>query len=34
MESQSLKAATEVTCLAPQFLVDDLSEAIGYYCDR
>jgi uncharacterized glyoxalase superfamily protein PhnB len=34
MKSPSLKAVTEVTCLAPQFLVDDLSEAIGYYCDR
>src|SRR5215813_10640903 len=34
MKSQSLKAVTEVTCLAPQFLVDDLSEAIGYYSDR
>src|SRR5215813_15484555 len=34
MKSQSLKAVTEVTCLAPQFLVDDLSVAIAYYGDR
>src|SRR5262245_57465203 len=34
MKSPSLKAVTEVTCLAPQFLVDDLSEAIGYYRDQ
>jgi catechol 2,3-dioxygenase-like lactoylglutathione lyase family enzyme len=34
MKRPSLKAVTEVTCLAPQFLVDDLSEAIGYYRDR
>ena len=34
MKSPSLKAVTEVTCLAPQFLVDDLSEAMSYYRDR
>ena len=34
MKSPSLKAVTEVTSLAPQFLVNDLSEAIGYYRDR
>ena len=34
MKSPSLEAVTEITCLAPQFLVDDLSEAIGYYRDR
>ena len=34
MKSPSLKAVTEITCLAPQFLVNDLSEAIGYYRDR
>jgi hypothetical protein len=31
MKSPSLKAVTEITSLAPQFLVDDLSEAIVYY---
>ena len=34
MKSPSLKAVTEITCLAPQFLVNDLSAAIGYYRDR
>jgi hypothetical protein len=34
MKSPLLKAVTEVISLAPQFLVDDLSEAIGYYRDR
>jgi len=34
MKSPSLKAVTEVICLAPQFLVDDLSEAIVYYRDQ
>ena len=34
MEIPSVKAATEVTCLAPQFLVDDLPAAIAYYRDR
>lgn len=34
MKSPSLKAVTEVTCLAQQFLVDDLSEAMRYYRDR
>ena len=35
MKSSSVKAVTiEVACLAPQFLVDDLSEAIAYYRDR
>jgi hypothetical protein len=34
MKSPSLKAVTEITSLAPQFLVDDLSEAIDYYRDR
>jgi len=34
MKSPSLKRTAEVTSLAPQFLVDDLSEAIAYYRDR
>ena len=34
MKNPSLKAVTEITYLAPQFLVDDLSEAIDYYRDR
>jgi len=34
MNSPSLKAAAEITSLAVQFLVDDLSEAITYYRDR
>lgn len=32
--SRSIEAVTEVTSLAPQFLVDDLSAAITYYRDR
>src|SRR5215470_4749271 len=32
--SQSLKAVAEVTSLSPQFLVDDLPEAIAYYRDQ
>ena len=34
MKNQSVKAVTELTSLAPQFLVDDLSAAIAYYRDR
>jgi uncharacterized glyoxalase superfamily protein PhnB len=34
MNSASRKAAAEITSLAVQFLVDDLSEAITYYRDR
>jgi len=34
MKSSTLKAVTEVTSLAPQFLVDQLSEAIDHYRDR
>jgi hypothetical protein len=34
MNSPSLKPAAEITSLAVQFLVDDLSEAITYYRDR
>ena len=34
MNTASLKTAAELTSLAPQFLVDDLSEAIAYYRDR
>ena len=34
MNSPSLKAVTKITCLAPQFLVDDLPEALAYYRDR
>ena len=33
MNSPSVKALTEVTSLAPQFLVDDLSAAVAYYRD-
>ena len=34
MNSPSLKSVTEITSLAPQFLVDDLQNAIAYYRDR
>jgi uncharacterized glyoxalase superfamily protein PhnB len=34
MNSPSLKAVSEITSLAPQFLVDDLSQAVAYYRDR
>ena len=34
MNSPSLKAVAEITCLVPQFLVDDLSQAVTYYRDR
>jgi uncharacterized glyoxalase superfamily protein PhnB len=34
MNSPSLKAVAEITCLVPPFLVDDLSEAVAYYGDR
>src|ERR1041385_4022514 len=34
MNSPSLKPTAEITSLAVQFLVDDLSEAITYYRDR
>jgi catechol 2,3-dioxygenase-like lactoylglutathione lyase family enzyme len=33
MKSSAVKAVTKVTCLVPQFLVDDLSAAIAYYRD-
>lgn len=34
MHSPSLKPIAEITCVAPQFLVDDLSTALDYYRDR
>jgi len=34
MKSASEKAGAEITSLAPQFLVDDLSQAIAWYRDR
>jgi uncharacterized glyoxalase superfamily protein PhnB len=34
MKSKSIEAVTKVTSLSPQFLVNDLSAAIAYYCDR
>ena len=34
MNMPSVKAAGELIGLAPQFLVDDLSISIAYYCDR
>ena len=34
MNSPSLKAVAEITSLAPQFLVDDLTEAVAYYRDQ
>jgi len=34
MNSPSLKAVTEITHLAPQFLVDDLAHAVAYYRDQ
>ena len=33
MKSSAVKAVTKVTCLVPQFLVDDLSAEIAYYRD-
>ena len=34
MNIPSAKATGELTALAPQFLVDDLSISIDYYCNR
>jgi len=34
MNIPSAKGTAELTGLAPQFLVDDLSTSIAYYCDR
>ena len=34
MNGPSLKAVAHITCLVPQFLVDDLSQAVAYYGDR
>jgi len=34
MNSPSLKTVTEITHLAPQFLVDDLAHAVAYYRDQ
>ena len=34
MNSPSLKAVTQITHLAPQFLVDDLAHAVAYYRDQ
>jgi len=34
MNSPALQPIAEITCVAPQFLVDDLSAAIDYYRDR
>jgi len=34
MNSPSLKAVAEIVCLVPQFLVDDLPQAVTYYRDR
>jgi uncharacterized glyoxalase superfamily protein PhnB len=34
MKNQSATTAVEVTSLAPQFLVDDLSASIAYYRDK
>ncbi|PWT88891.1 MAG: hypothetical protein C5B55_12290 [Blastocatellia bacterium] len=34
MEGSSAKTAAKITSLAPQFLVDDLSQAVAYYRDR
>ena len=34
MNSPSLNAVAEITSLVPQFLVDDLSQAVAYYGDR
>ena len=34
MNGPSLKTVTELTSLAPQFLVDDLSAAIAYYREQ
>src|SRR5690242_13729704 len=34
MKSPSVKAAAEITGIAPQFLVDDLTSAIASYRDR
>jgi uncharacterized glyoxalase superfamily protein PhnB len=34
MSTKAVQRATRITGIAPQFLVDDLDRAIGYYCDR
>lgn len=34
MQNSSLKAIAELTHIAPQFLVDDLSKTVDYYRDR
>jgi len=34
MNGPSLKAVAEINSLVPQFLVDDLSQAVKYYRDR
>jgi len=34
MSTIAVDRATHLTGIAPQFLVDDLDRAIGYYCDK
>ena len=34
MKDSTVKARVEISSLAPQFLVDDLSTAVAYYRDR
>ena len=34
MKNSAVRVGVQITSLAPQFLVDDLSSAIAYYCDR
>ncbi len=34
MSTVAVDRATHLTGIAPQFLVDDLDRAIGYYCDK
>ncbi len=34
MSPLAVRSATQITGIAPQFLVDDLDRAIAYYCDQ
>src|SRR5271167_1564502 len=34
MSTLASQRATQLTAIAPQFLVDDLDRAIAYYCDK
>src|SRR6185437_11504930 len=34
MSTKAVQHARRITGIAPQFLVDDLEGAVGYYCDK